>query len=49
MSNKEIDLKEKIMREIKSGENKNEAKVYFVFGSLASAAGLVSILVVTIF
>ncbi|NMC51592.1 hypothetical protein GYA54_02595 [Candidatus Kuenenbacteria bacterium] len=49
MSNKEIDLKEKIMERIKSGEIKMKPRWYFVFGSLASAAGLVSILVVTIF
>ncbi|HPA25426.1 MAG TPA: hypothetical protein PLK76_01550 [bacterium] len=49
MSNKEIDLKEKIMERIKSGQIKMKPKWYFIFGSVASVVGLVSILVVTIF
>jgi len=49
MSNKEINLKEKIMERIKSGEIKMRPRWYFVFGSIASVVGLVSILVVTIF
>lgn len=37
------------MERIKSGEIKMKPRWYFVFGSLASVAGLVSLLVVTIF
>ena len=49
MSNKGINIKEKIMDKIRNGEIKMKPKWYFVFGSVASAGGLVGIFVATIF